>query len=234
MSPSQVFTMRPYPCNYAGREEKLIKAVLFDADGVLVDACGLHYVALNRALGTMGWTINQSDHETIYNGLPTHKKLQRLTRDQGFPEDWHGAVHSLKQQFTREMIEECISPDISKRELLLALRDCGYQIAVCSNSLRDTLERMLRAVGIIDLVDLFIGNDEVKLPKPSPEMYLLAAEKLGVEMEETVIVEDSPVGMRAAWAAEPAQVIKVAGPHEVNLSLISQIAVDLNSMRRAA
>lgn len=212
----------------------MIKAVLFDADGVLVDACELHYAAFNRALGTMGWTISRGDHDSIYNGLPTHKKLQILTRDHGFPEDWHPAVHSLKQQFTRQLIEDCISPDPMKRELLLALKDCGYKIAVCSNSMRDTLERMLKAVRIIDCADFLVGNDEVTLPKPSPEMFLLAGERLGVEMEETAIVEDSAVGLRAAWAAEPGLVIKVEGPHEVNLSLLSQIAVDRDALRKAA
>jgi len=215
-------------------EEILIKAVLFDADGVLVDACELHYVALNRALATLGWSISRSDHESTYNGLPTSNKLQLLTREHGFPEDWHGAVHSLKQQYTWEAIDDCISPDPDKRELILALRRGGYRIAVCSNSLHRTLARMLSAVGIMDCIDLIIGNDDVRLPKPSPEMYLLAGEKLGIPMEETVIVEDSPVGIRAAWAAEPGLVIKVDGPHEVDISFLSKIDVDRVLIKEAA
>jgi HAD superfamily hydrolase (TIGR01509 family) len=212
----------------------VIKAVLFDADGVLVDACELHYVALNRALATMGWKINRTEHETIYNGLPTHKKLQLLTREKGFPEDWHSAVHSLKQQYTWDAIEECVTTDPGKRELLCALRHCGFKIAVCSNSLHRTLARMLSAVGIMDCIDLVIGNDDVQFPKPSPEMYLLAAAKLGVAMEETVIVEDSMVGLRAAWAAEPGGVVKVEGPDEVDLSLLTKIATDPILLREAA
>lgn len=212
----------------------MIKAILFDADGVLVDACELHFIALNRALSTLGWTISREDHEAIYNGLPTHKKLQLLTKEHGFPEDWHGAVHSLKQQFTWESIDDCIAHDPTKRELMLALKLAGYKIAVCSNSLHRTLARMLSAVGVMDCVDLILGNDDVTLPKPSPEMYLLASEKLGVSMDETLIVEDSPVGLRAAWAAEPRDVIRVAGPHEVNLSLLRQLTSDRGVMEEAA
>jgi beta-phosphoglucomutase len=201
----------------------MIKAVLFDADGVLVDACELHYVAFNRALATMGWNISPQEHTTTYNGLPTQKKLDLLTETKGFPEDWHKAVHGLKQEFTWQAIADCLLYDAEKRELLVKLKQQGIKIAVCSNSLHKSLQKMLASIGILDLVDLIIGNDDVKTPKPDPEMYLLAAEKLNLDIKDCAIVEDSPVGLQAAYAAKPGQVIVVQGPREVNVSLLSQL-----------
>lgn len=201
----------------------MVRAVLFDADGVLVDACELHYVALNRALGTMGWTITRREHETIYNGLPTQRKLELLSERNAFPQDWHKAVHDLKQHYTWEAMDELLSPDLTKRELLSDLRAHGLKVAVCSNSLRRSLMKMLSAIGVCDLVDLALGNDDVKNPKPSPEMYLEAADRLGVVIRECVIVEDSPVGLKAAYSAGPLDVIEVSGPDEVTARLAARI-----------
>ncbi|HEY3783178.1 MAG TPA: HAD family phosphatase [Fimbriimonadaceae bacterium] len=209
----------------------MIKAVLFDADGVLVDACELHYVAFNRALATMGWNISPQEHTQTYNGLPTQKKLDLLTETKGFPEDWHKAVHGLKQEFTWQAIDDCLLYDCEKRQLLLELKEQGIKIAVCSNSLHKSLQKMLASIGILDLVDLILGNDDVKAPKPDPEMYLAAAKMLSVDIAQCAIIEDSPVGLQAAYASKPGQVIAVQGPREVNITLLKQIRT---AMKEAA
>lgn len=59
----------------------MIKAVLFDMDGVLIDAREWHYDALNRALSLFGYTITRQEHENYYDGLPTHVKLKKLTEE---------------------------------------------------------------------------------------------------------------------------------------------------------
>jgi len=212
----------------------MVQAVLFDADGVLVDACELHYVALNRALATMGWNISREEHENIYNGLPTAKKLQMLSDTKSFPSDWHKAVHDLKQEFTIAAIDECLTPDLSKRELIADLKSQGILVGVCSNSLRKTLRKMLVSIGVNDLVDLAIGNDDVVNPKPAPDMYLQAAALLDVPIGRCLIVEDSEVGLQAAYAAQPLEVIEVSGPAEVNLSLLKRFERHLGVVKEAA
>ncbi len=201
----------------------MVQAVLFDADGVLVDACDLHYVAFNRALATKGWKIGYDEHMTIYNGLPTKKKLERLTRANGFPQEWHEDIHVLKQQFTIDAIDECLRPDLTKRRLLLELMSFGIAIGVCSNSLQCTLERMLRAIGVDDLCECIVGNDRVVNPKPAPDIYFLGAQELDIPIQECVIVEDSPVGLTAARAANPLDIVFVQGPDEVNATLLPRI-----------
>lgn len=201
----------------------MVRAVLFDADGVLIDACELHYVAFNNALAEHGWTLTREEHNAAYNGLPTQKKLELLTRHRGFPKEMHARVHATKQDFTLRAIDQCLRVDTSKKELLVRLKEAGLKIAVCSNSLRSSLDRMLGRVGILALVDVVIGSDNVSNPKPSPDMYLCAAALLGARIEQCVIVEDSPVGLQAAYAAEPYEVIEVDGPHQVNSGLAHRI-----------
>jgi len=83
------------------------KAVLFDLDGVLVDACDWHYEALNRSLKEVAnYTISREDHVTTYNGLPTKRKLRALVDLGIIREDDLEVISDLKQEYTKEVIEE--------------------------------------------------------------------------------------------------------------------------------
>jgi beta-phosphoglucomutase-like phosphatase (HAD superfamily) len=72
-----------------------IKAVIFDMDGVLIDAKEWHYEALNRALTVYGFGISRHDHLATYDGLPTNTKLEILSREQGLPRSLHGVIYRL-------------------------------------------------------------------------------------------------------------------------------------------
>ncbi|HEX3798423.1 MAG TPA: HAD family phosphatase [Verrucomicrobiae bacterium] len=175
-----------------------IKAVLFDLDGVLVDATEWHYEALNRALGLFGYNIARYEHLTTYNGLPTRKKLDMLSVEKGFPRGLHALVNKIKQKYTREEILRNCTPVFEKEFMVHQLKREGYKLAVCSNSIRESVELMLRGSGIWDLFDCVLSNEDVVQAKPDPEIYLMACEKLGVKPQETVIVEDAPHGVEAA------------------------------------
>src|SRR3954469_3160813 len=157
-----------------------IKAVLFDLDGVLVDATEWHYEALNRALGLFGYTISRYEHLTTYNGLPTRKKLEMLSVEKNLPRGLHSMLNRIKQKYTREEILRKCTPVFEKEFMIRQLKRDGYQLGCCSNSVRESLERMLLASGIIEQFEVLISNEDVKNSKPDPEMYLLACEKLGL------------------------------------------------------
>lgn len=213
---------------------KRMRAVLFDADGVLVDACELHYRALNAALAEYGFEIAREEHLAEFNGLPTRTKLQMLTERRGLDPALHDAINRRKQALTAEFIDEAISPDVDKRRLLLRLRENGCRIAVCSNAIASSVERMLDAIGVRDLVDATLGNDQVVRPKPAPDIYLHGAAMLGLSIGSCVIVEDSPVGIRSAEAARPLDIVVVSGPHEVGMALWPRFEAHLHSLMEAA
>ena len=115
----------------------MIKLVIFDLDGVLVDARELHYEALNEALADVDpkYVVNRAEHLSTYDGLSTTKKLGMLTQQKGLPEELHNAVWNLKQKKTIEIID-AFGPDRRIIRILKRLKGDGYTIACATNSIR--------------------------------------------------------------------------------------------------
>jgi len=199
-------------------EKNDIKAVLFDLDGVLIEAREWHYEALNKALGLFGYIIARKEHENYYNGLPTRIKLSKLTEDKKLPESLHDFIYEMKQKYTRDYIYNYTKPSFDKQIMLKILREHGLKLAVCSNAIRSTVEMMLEKAMIKDYFDVLLSNQDVKNNKPDPEIYLVAMKKLGIQPSETLIVEDSPHGIEAAKSSG-GNVIIVRDASEVNLSI---------------
>lgn len=180
---------------------KQIKAVLFDMDGVLVEAKDWHYEAFNKALEVFGLPISRSEHLSIYDGLPTKDKLKILTTKKGLPEELHGFLNSLKQAFTRDVIVTSCHPVFNVEYALSRLHAEGYKIAVCSNSIRASIEMMMEKSALLPYIDCIVSNQDVTKGKPSPEMYLKAMANFGLKPEECLILEDNENGIRAARAS---------------------------------
>jgi HAD superfamily hydrolase (TIGR01509 family) len=187
-----------------------IASVLFDLDGVLVDATEWHYQALNRALGLFGFDITRYEHLSGYNGLPTRKKLEMLTVEKGLPAPIHDMINRLKQVYTRDEILARCRPVFEKEYMLSRLRHEGYRLAVCSNSMRESLELMIRQSGLSDYVEFLASNEDVARAKPDPEIYTRAIARLQLTPAEVLIVEDAPHGVEAARASG-AHVCEVSG-----------------------
>ena len=178
-----------------------ISCILFDLDGVLVDATEWHYEALNRALRLFGFDITRYEHLSSYNGLPTRRKLEMLSVEKGLPLAIHSVLNRLKQIYTRDEIVARCRPVFEKEYMLSRLRHEGYRLAVCSNSIRDSLDTMVRQSGLADYVEFVVSNEDVTRPKPDPEIYRVAITRLGVTPQEVLIVEDAPHGVEAARRA---------------------------------
>jgi beta-phosphoglucomutase len=201
-----------------------IKAVVFDMDGVLIDAREWHYEALNRALALLGYEISRYEHLSTYDGLPTKRKLQMLTVEHGLPPELHSFMNSLKQQYTLEFVATRCKPVFQHQFALARLKAAGYQLGVASNSVRRTVEEMMERSDLLQYLDVIVSNEDVARGKPDPEMYIKAMATLGVEPHETVVVEDNENGIKAATAAG-AHVLVVGGPDDVSLEAIeSRIA----------
>jgi beta-phosphoglucomutase-like phosphatase (HAD superfamily) len=199
-----------------------IKAILFDLDGVLVNMPDGHYEALNKTLELFGARINEEEHYNYFNGLPSKKKIEELEKQGRLPPGLKNFINDVKQKHTKTVIPKYCTPDYSKIILLGHLKNHGYKIACCSNSIKETLHLMLKSAHLFDFFDLIIGNDEIKNPKPDPEIYLTACQRLGVNPHECIVVEDSPHGI-AAGKASGAKVYEVRNVDDVNLSLFAHL-----------
>ena len=178
----------------------MIKLIVFDLDGVLVETKKLHYDAFNRSLRDVDpkYEISYDEHLAKYDGLSTHKKLDLLGREKGLSATEFQCIWQRKQSYTYQMLKE-LSSDNRLIEVLKKLKnEHRYKIAVASNSIRDSVKITLLKLGLLEYVDFYLSNEDVKYPKPHPEIYLRSMITAGVTPKETLIIEDSVIGRNAA------------------------------------
>lgn len=196
----------------------MIKAILYDLDGVLVNATEWHYEALNMALQEVaGFVIGREEHIETFNGIPTQKKLEILNEYGRLSKDLFQQVWEKKQEKTFEVIEKFASIDQTK--IRLHKGTTRYKKVCVTNSIKKSAVLMLEKTGQMEFMDLIISNEDVWSPKPFPEGYVRAMLKLDVKPSECLVVEDSPKGLLAAqWSG--GHVYEVSGFHEVTLENI--------------
>ncbi|MBN4066918.1 HAD family phosphatase [Simkania negevensis] len=194
-----------------------IKAVIFDMDGVLIDAKEWHYEALNKALRMFGLEISRYDHLTTFDGLPTKKKLEMLSIEEGLPQGLHRLINELKQLFTMEMVTHHCRPVFDHEYALSRLKNEGYRVAVCSNSIRDTVAAMMNKAQLSGYLDFFLSNQDVKKSKPHPEIYTKAFKRLKLQPDECLVLEDNENGVKAA---------KASGCHLMKVEDVTQVTYE--------
>ena len=142
-----------------------MKLIIFDLDGVLVEARDIHYEALNRALAEVDekYVIGREEHLSSYDGLSTSKKLKKLTKEKGLPESLHGQVWEGKQKCTHKVISDTVEPSWPIHMLLRRLKSQGYTIYCASNSIRSSVKLMLLKTGYMEFVDEYFSNEDVEL-----------------------------------------------------------------------
>ena len=213
----------------------MIKAVIFDMDGVLIDAKEWHYEALNRALALFGFEISRYDHLTAYDGLPTKTKLEMLSLEKKLPRELHPFINKMKQSYTMEIVHGKCKPRFAQEYALSTLKSKGYRLAVASNSIRDSVEVMMGKARLDIYLDAMFSTADISHPKPNPEIYLKAIAKLDLAASECLVVEDNDNGIRAA-VDSGAYVLVVKRVDDVNLDNIAARIrdIEMNSNRKCA
>lgn len=208
------------------------KLIIFDLDGVLLDAKDIHFRALNHALRSVDskYIISKEDHIAKFDGLPTATKLNILMNERGFPRDKFYEVEKVKQEITIGLIN-----DIEQNSILIALMQTlkydGFILAVASNSIHKTIKTALSRLGISNYIDFVMSNGQVTYPKPNPEMYLRCMIEFGVSPSETLIVEDSEIGRKAVLASG-ANLCPVNSVDDLTYELVSRYAGKINMVPR--
>ena len=192
-----------------------MKNVIFDLDGVLVDMVEAHYVCFREAVYqlTNHW-VEHFYHAKYLNGLPTKKKIEFLIENGKFKHADRLRICATKQALTIDYVNKNLKFDREKYTIIKSLKENGFQIGCVTNSIKMTTELMLKNIGIINLFDCIITNEDIKAPKPSPDGYNKCLKILGGTIDNTIIVEDSPVGIQAAIASG-CKVLKVKDPTAV-------------------
>jgi beta-phosphoglucomutase len=187
----------------------MLRAVIFDFDGVITDSEILHFRAFNAVLAQYGFQLTKPEYYKEYLGMSDADCYRALIAEGRLPIQ-EPQVRSLVQQKTRvfEQLARTEGKIIEGvREFLALLSAAQVPIAICSGALRAEIELILEEAGLRSYFDVIVSTEEVTRGKPDPEGFLLALEKLNdlwpdpISAEGCIVVEDSHWGIKAAKAA---------------------------------
>lgn len=205
--------------------------IIFDLDGVLVDSRDMHYETLNKALEKYdpSMIISRSEHLAKYDGHPTSYKLKLLTKEKGLDRNLHHLIWKLKQDSTQDFILKNFERDERICDILSQLKKRGHTLYCASNSIWETVKNSLLKKGFMEYIDYFVSNEDVRNPKPSPEIYFKCFERANVSPRDVVICEDSPIGRKAA-SNSGAIVCPIENPCDLTLSKIEKCIDNIQTM----
>lgn len=207
----------------------MIKAIIFDLDGVLISMVEGHYKALNQALKEIAkYEIPEDDQIKYYNGISTDSKL-KILQNRGIitPNDC-SKIWNRKQNLTIEYINQ-FKKDIEKINMCKCLVNDKYILSCVSNSIIKSTYKMLKQIGVLDYLEFFLGNECFgEKIKPNPYPYLMAFDILSLDPKECLIIEDSPKGIASAEKSG-GWVLKVKDPTEVIYKNITNKITEVNN-----
>ena len=211
----------------------MIKLIIFDLDGVLIDSRELHYEALNSALNKIDtkYVITREEHLSRYDGLNTTAKLELLHSEKGLPKSEFNSVWQNKQSATIDAFKQ-FTNDKKLISIFSELKQIGYKIGVASNSIRETVKLSLLKIGILEYIDYYVSNEDVKRPKPFPEMYWKCMTAMGHTAKETLIIEDSHIG-RAGALSSGAHLLPVEDCNDLTIDKIRKELMMLNGLNNS-
>lgn len=187
----------------------MYKLLIFDLDGVLADTSGMHESSIISAIEehVPDIVFDENALQIIQMAVPTMVKLQKL----GIDPELAAKIANTKQDITASLLNK-IPADKKLVKIFRKIYD-KYSVAVASNSHTKTVEKVLDQLGILEFVDFYIGNDLLQSPKPSPEIFNKCFSHFNVSSAESIIFEDSPVGLMAARLSG-SKVIPVKSPKD--------------------
>ncbi len=184
----------------------MIKGVLFDMDGVLVDNMDIHIAAFDRFCTSYG-AAEVGERLIACAGMGNEEIMQIMLPREVIEERGIDALSVEKEAVYREIYEATIKPVEGLIELLEELKLQGVKCAIGSSGCRENVEFVVDRCGLADYFDAYVYSDLVTRCKPDPEIYLTAAKLLGIEPSESLVFEDALVGIESARNAGVAKVI---------------------------
>jgi beta-phosphoglucomutase-like phosphatase (HAD superfamily)/dTDP-glucose pyrophosphorylase len=199
------------------------KLFIFDLDGVLIDSKENHFHSLNKSLELIDkkYCISKNEQKYTFEGLTTNQKLILLSKIKNLPSHYYDVIWKNKQKFSTKLFNK-ITKNKQLIEVFNFIKTNNIKIAVASNSVKSTVELVLNKLGIMDYVDLYLSNEDVTSPKPSPEIYNKCFEILNIKKNDSLIFEDSFFGKISALKSE-CKIYSINNPSEVNMKNIKSI-----------
>lgn len=175
------------------------QAVIFDMDGVLADSEPIYNAAMQSVLAPLGIEVTQ-EHQLAVMG----SSIEDTWRYFAEAFDIESSLDRLIEEYDRELrrkLAEVHETLPGVRELIAELKQRRIPLGVATSSIREWIDALLGGLGLQDAFDVAVSGREVAHPKPAPDIYLLAAQRLDVEASRCIAIEDTPRGLASAGAA---------------------------------
>jgi beta-phosphoglucomutase len=208
----------------------MIKAAVFDMDGVLVDNMHTHFLAWKEFFTGYGVSISEQDFKTKLSGRTSVDTVRLLLGDKVREEDIDMLVRKKETRY-RDIVAKSLTPVGGAVEFVRALKREGFMVAVATSADKNGFEFTIGRLGIMDCIDAVAKAEDITHPKPHPEVFLKAAEKLGVRPAECVVFEDSHSGVAAAKAAGMKVVLVMTSHPQEEFDNINKAIKDFTDMK---
>jgi len=178
----------------------MIRAVIFDMDGVIADTQRIHAACESKILSSYGIEISPENITARYAGYPAASMFEDISRRFNVPLD----IVRLNEEKWQEVLkrtEHDLVPIPGALELIQSLKESGCKIAVASSSPFSFIRKVLDRFEVRQLFDVITSGQEVSKGKPDPEIFLLAASRLGIPPRDCLVIEDGIGGMSGAKSA---------------------------------
>lgn len=199
----------------------MIKAVIFDLDGLLIDSEIISYKIYKEILHQFGHDFSIEEYAQNFSGKTEVKNVTNLIDTYGLPWTVEMGLNNVLE-IESKFLAQGVDLKAGAKELLADLKDKCIKMAIASSSTEDRALTILRQHNIIEYFDEFVFGHEVKKGKPNPDIFLKACDKLSEKPEECLVLEDSEVGIQAAYSASIPVIcipdMKVPNHHYLNMT----------------
>lgn len=178
----------------------MIKAIIFDMDGLMIDSERVTFECYQERLKDMNLTMDEEFYKTLL-GKPIKGIYQRFYDVYGNDFPIENVIQDVHQIMAERFETEGVPVKKGLVELLHYLKDNNYKTIVATSSNRDRVDKILAQAKITEFFDDSICGDEVTKGKPNPEVFLKSCQKLGVNVDEAIVLEDSEAGIQASYDA---------------------------------
>ena len=178
----------------------MIKAIIFDMDGLMIDSERVTFECYQERLKDMNLTMDEEFYKTLL-GKPIKGIYQRFYDVYGNDFPIQNVIQDVHQSMAERFETEGVPVKKGLVELLHYLKDNNYKTIVATSSNRDRVDKILAQAKITEFFDDSICGDEVTKGKPNPEVFLKSCQKLGVNVDEAIVLEDSEAGIQASYDA---------------------------------
>lgn len=176
----------------------MIKAIIFDMDGLMIDSERVTYECYKKYLANLGMEITEEFYKTLLGQTKAVCK-EKFLKQYGDEFPYEDSIKTVHEMMAARFLEEGIPVKKGLLELLKYLKKNDYKTIVATSSERKRVDVILKNAGISQYFDDSICGDEVENGKPNPEVFLKACSKLGVFTEDALVIEDSEAGIKAAF-----------------------------------